>query len=167
MKHLIVYTSRYGSTERCALALGDRIQGGAQIVDLRATRRGGAPAEERLRAAEVVVIGGPIYAGRIRPEISRFCERNREALLARRVALFICGLETGDRAREELAAAFPEWLSAHAFSRRILGGEARLGSMRWLDRFLFTRVARGTGDIYRIDTGEIGALAAEINALQG
>ena len=164
MSALIVYASKYGTTQRCALELRDRLGGGAQVMDLRGA--GGAGRKELERAldvAGVVVVGGSIYAGRIRPEVPRFCERYREKLLGRKVALFICCLETGDRAREELAAGYPEWLSSHAFERAILGGEVRLGALRPLDRFLFTRLGKVTVDVSRIDHGAIGALAAKID----
>jgi menaquinone-dependent protoporphyrinogen oxidase len=165
MSTLIVYATRYGTTARYAAALRETLGAGAEVVRLRrlsGERR--RDMETALDAASVVVIGGPIYAGRIRPEVSRFCERYRSKLLERRVALFICCLETGDRAKEELEAAYPVWLTAHAVSRRILGGEVRLRALRPLDRFLFTRFAGQLRDASRLDLSAVSALAAVIDA---
>lgn len=165
MSALIVYASKYGTTGRCAIELRDRLHGGAQVLDLQSAGGGGRKElEQALEAAAVVVVGGPIYAGRVRPEVSRFCERYRELLLGRKAALFICCLETGDKAREELAAAYPDWLSSHARERAVLGGEVRLKELRALDRFLFTTVARAKRDVSRIDHEAIAALAARIDA---
>jgi menaquinone-dependent protoporphyrinogen oxidase len=165
VRKLIVFASKYGATERCVREIADRAGGEVELADLRAPGGAKDALEEAVRGAGVVAIGGPIYSGRIRAEVPRFCERHRELLLSRRVALFICGLETGDLAREELAAAFPEWLSAHAFSRRILGGEVRLATLGMLDRFLFGRLAGQRADVSRVDARQIEALAAELAAL--
>jgi menaquinone-dependent protoporphyrinogen oxidase len=155
---LIVYASRYGCTERCAREIGSRVPG-PTYLDLRGRK---PDAAALLEASSAVAIGGPIYAGRILKAVPRFCEAHRTALLGRRVVLFITCLERGVRAREELGGAFPEWLIAHAYSRRILGGEARPAAMRHVDRFLFRKVAGETGDVLRLDNHEIEKVAREL-----
>ena len=80
MSALVVYATRYGSTERRALEIAATLRGAA--MDLRTRDR---ELRAALEAADTVVVGGPIYGGRILGSVSRFCERHRELLLARRV----------------------------------------------------------------------------------
>jgi menaquinone-dependent protoporphyrinogen oxidase len=159
MSALIVYSTRHGTTARCAKLIAERIPGGAELADLSL----GTPL---LEPHEVVIVGGAIYAGRIRPAITRFCESHRDALLARKVGLFICCLYTGDRARAQLSDAFPPWLSAHAFAARPIGGavvQARLGMF---ERLLFRKVTGMRGDIDRVDEEALDGLVAAAGTAQ-
>lgn len=165
MSTLIAYASRHGTTEQCAFELRDRLRGGAQVVDLcgsdAADRR---ELERMIDESSVVVVGGPIYAGRVGRQVRRFCERYRERLLGRKVALFICCLQTGDRARAELEAAYPGWLRAHASATGIFGGAARAGELGRLDRLRLSRVSGSSKDLSCIDRDAIRALASRIDA---
>ena len=150
MKTLIVFATRHGTTAACARLLADRL--GADVADLRAAR-------PRLEPYDVVLVGGPIYAGRIHPRVRRFCERSRDALLARRVGLFICCLYTGEQARLQLGDAFPPWLSSHAFASRPLGGIVRQAALGALERYMFRKLTGAGGDLERLDHAAIGELA--------
>ena len=113
-----------------------------------------------LDSYDTVLVGGAIYAGRIRPAVRRFCERSTGALLARRVGLFACCLYAGERAQAQLTDAFPAWLAGHAFAARALGGAVRLADLGRLERFVFQKVAGITEDVERIDSAAIAELAA-------
>jgi menaquinone-dependent protoporphyrinogen oxidase len=159
MNVLIAYRTRYGATRRCARLMQERIRGEVTLADLREDSR---PPLERF---QVVLIGGSIYAGRIQREIGAFCERHREELLGRRVGLFLCCLYEGERAQAQLAESFPPWIGAHAFSRRVLGGELVLERLKPLDRLLIRAMGKPAGDVHRLREAEIEALCREVNAL--
>jgi menaquinone-dependent protoporphyrinogen oxidase len=154
VKTLIVYSTRHGTTARCARLLAQAIPGGADLADLRTT-----PAPD-LTGYDTLLVGGSVYGGRIRPAVKRFCERSADALLDRRVGLFICCLYTGLRAEAQLGEAFPPWLTVRAFARRSLGGAVRLADLGLVERFVFERVARVHEDVDRIDAAAIADLAA-------
>ncbi len=154
MKALIVYSTRYGATAACARLLAEALPGGADLADL------GATSSPELAGREVVLIGGPIYGGRIHQRVPRFCERYRDALLGRRVGLFICCFYTGEQARAELAEAFPPWLTSHAFAALPLGGAVRQAALGPVERFLFRKIAGTAEDMDRIDRPAIEELAA-------
>ncbi len=156
---LIAYRSRYGATEACARKLAERLGGETVIHDLR-TR----PAPD-VRAFDAVLVGGSIYAGKIQREVGAFCERQREALSAVPVGLFICCLFEGEKAREELNAAFPPWLAAHAFAREVLGGELRVEKLSRIDRFLAKSAIRPLRDISGIREDVLEALVKAVTAL--
>ncbi len=154
MKALIVYTTRYGTTAACARMLAEAMPRGADLADLRDAASPG------LEGRELVLIGGPIYGGRIHQRVPRFCERNREALLARKVGLFVCCFYSGERARAELAESFPAWLTGHAFAALPLGGAVRQADLGPVERFLFRRIAGTDEDLDRIDHAAVAELAA-------
>ena len=143
MKILVAYRTRYGCTRRYAGLLAEKLPGEVTLTDLR--RQG------RLSPAsfDLVLLGGPIYAGALPSSLTRFCERNRAGLLRVPVGLFICCLYEGEKARAQLDSAFPQWLSLHAFGRWALGGEIRPGNLGLFDRLLVRAMGRSLGDISR------------------
>jgi menaquinone-dependent protoporphyrinogen oxidase len=158
VKVLIAYRSKYGTTETCAHALAERIKAETALADLRIRRT------PDVRVFDVVLIGGSIYGGRIQREVTSFCERQGELLLKRKTGLFLCCLSQGDHAREQLQAAFPEWLAAHAFARSLFGGDLRYDRLTLLDRLLVRGLPRPPHGVSLLDTDALSAMAALVNS---
>ena len=158
MKAALVYRSRYGTTERCAREIASGIHCDADLFDL---RRKPVPI---LNEYGLVIIGGPIYAGKGMVAIRRFCDAHREELLQRDVGLFICCLYDGEKAEEELARSYPEWLAAHAYARTWLGGAIEIGKLKPIDRFLTRKVGGAQADVDTVDAERIRAFCAATNA---
>lgn len=154
MRTLVAYASRYGTTEDCARELAKRLPGEVVLRDLRRNGR------EPIEGFDAVVVGGPIYAGRILAAVERFCDRNRKPLLRAAVGLFICCLYTGERAQAELESAFPAWLTAHARVRKVIGGAIEVQRLSLLDRFLVRAVV--DHDVRTVRLGELDAIAAAL-----
>ena len=135
MRTLIVYRSKYGTTESCAgkIAEGLGEGGGHKAVLMNLKEKPG----NNLEPYDTVVIGSPIYGGLIHPAVSRFCRKYRTHLLGRPVALFVCGLDRGERAESQIRTAYPPWLTLHAFTRHHLGGSLHPRSLHPGDRLLF------------------------------
>ena len=158
MKVLVAYRSKYGTTESCAHALAERIRAETTLVDLRFRRTAD------LGAFDVVLIGGSIYGGRIQREVTSFCESRSDLLLKRKVGLFLCCLSQGEHAREQLQAAFPDRLSAHAFARSLFGGDLRDDRLTFVDRLLVRGLPRPPRGTSLIDTNAIAAMADQVNS---
>jgi menaquinone-dependent protoporphyrinogen oxidase len=156
---LIVYRSKYGFTEGCARALATRITAACEVVDL-ASR--GVPDP---RDFDVVLVGGSIYGGKIQREISVFCDRYAPVLREGRVGLFISCLYTGDHARAQMQAAFPDWLTGSAFAAGLFGGEIRYRELRLLDRLLVRTVSPLSTDVSNPKPEALREMAAAVNAL--
>ena len=161
----IVYTTRYGSTRIVAEAVRSGLNecGFGQVELVLA-----ADADsERLESADLVVIGGPIYAGRILGDTSKFCETHRELLLQRPVGLFITCLYDGEQATTQLVDAFPSWLHGHACARADLGGMVDLKQLKFIDRFLMKKIAKVHEDVDRIRKPAIRAFASTLAGCLG
>lgn len=159
MSVLIAYRSKYGATADCARALAARIPVQTKLADLARDRR------PDVAAADVVLIGGSIYGGKIQREVPAFCDRQRELLLARPVGLFICCLYRDEHAMAQLSSAFPDWLLAHAFARSWLGGEIHRDRLTLFDRVLIRSLPQSIHDIATVRREAIEELAAAVNAL--
>ena len=158
MRTLIAYQSKYGTTAACARALAEKIGGDVDLANLSETEEVG------LRDYEVIIIGGAIYGGKLQRKAVLFCERNRKALLQRRVGIFLCCLYQGEAALRQLQSAFPDWLLAHAFARALPGGEVHYDRLTFFDRLLVRGLARGGEELLRMRTKELDDLAAAVKS---
>ncbi len=159
MRVLVAYRSKHGTTAACARLLGEKIRAESVIADLAQK-----PWPEA-REFDVVLVGGSVYGARIQPEVSAFCHRQREALLGRKVGLFLCGIYQGELARAQLQGAFPDWLLAHAFATSLFGGELHLSRLTFWDKFSLLGNPRWSREVLGTDAGAIDAMAAAVNAL--
>jgi len=162
MRTLIAYRTKYGTTASCAHRLAEKIGGEVTIVDLVQS-----PPPD-VTAHDVVVIGGSIHAGKVQRQVGWFCERNRAALLSRRVGVFLCCLFTGEEAVVQMQSAFPDWLLAHAFARSFPGGEIRFSRLTFIDRLLVRSLPHPPkGDVSRLNPAALDELAAAVRAEVG
>lgn len=165
MKTLIVYATRYGTTEACARLLEEKLDGAAELLRI-PTR-----ARRDFGGVDVVLVGGSIYGGTIQTQVGDFLEEHRPAIETRPLGLFLCGLLRGEQAQAQLVSAFPEWAFAHAFSRRALGGRVDLARLSLVDRILvrgLSPIGRELGSetvLDRIAYDQVDLLAADVNAL--
>lgn len=83
MKGLVVFDTKYGSTEKVAKWICGGI---SDTVDLK------RPNEVESLEYDLLVVGSPIYGGKPLKSVADFLEENKNRLAKRRVALFlVCG----------------------------------------------------------------------------
>jgi menaquinone-dependent protoporphyrinogen oxidase len=159
MRTLIAYRTKYGTVAACARMLAEKIGGDVALADLADAR------DVSVREYDVVLIGGSIYAGKLQRKVVSFCEKNRGALLQRRVGVFLCCLYQGEEALMQLQSAFPDWLLAHAFARALPGGEVHYDRLTFLDRLLVRSLPHPPGDLLRMRPEAMDELAAAVKSL--
>ena len=137
MKTLIVYGTRYGCTQKCAELLQERLPGNVRLQNAKAAR---GP----LQGYDAVIVGGSVYMGKIRPEVSRFCRRHRGELLKKRLGLFAC-CYTPNETAGFLETLFPRELLDHAAYAAAVGGEMRYEKMNVVYRRLFESLKKMEG----------------------
>ena len=138
MRTLIVYASKYGCTEKAAFFLKSRL-GEAEVVNLKHAK---VPA---LAGYDSVILGGSIYYGKIRKEMTSFTSTYGQELLNKRLGLFICAGMTGEKAKQELKLAYPDALYNSAVAKGILGDEIYPEKMSPLDKWIL-RMVKGKGN---------------------
>jgi menaquinone-dependent protoporphyrinogen oxidase len=115
-KWLVVYGSKYGSTQEVAQSIADGL--GADIAN--------AATHPDVRPYDVVVIGSPIYGGEFLPSVRDFVRVNRPLLAKRKIATFITAAAQWERSvgltGEEDDLVFTQQEYADGLAR-LAGGE--------------------------------------------
>ncbi len=155
---IIVFATKYGTTEKAASLIKDNLPG-AVVCDLRKNP------DPRLEEFDLVVIGGPIYAGKIHRAIKKFCRKNLEALLRKKTALFICCMYEGEKAEQQFRDAYTEKLRQSTSLSAIFGGELSLEKLNFLERFVIKKFIGVKESASRFQPGKIREFADRLRSI--
>lgn len=158
MHTLIVYATKHGCTENCAEILARQLGREVKTVNLKKNRL------PDLSGFDTIIVGGSIHAGRIQGIIKRFCQNYRDRLMEKRLGLFLCCMEEGDKAQAQFDLAFPDDLKAHAAAKGLLGGVIDFQKMNWLEKAIMKKIAKTDQNIMNIKETEISRFAQSILA---
>lgn len=157
MSVLIAYATKYGTTKRVAEQVAAEVRG-ASATEI---GRDGSPNPGH---HDLVVIGGPVYAGKILPAVPKYCEANREALSRMPVAIFISCLYKDEQAQQQLEAAFPPWLLSRAFGKYTVGGAVHMDRLTFFHRMIMKGVMKTSEDIDAVDEAGVRKMISEVQA---
>lgn len=87
---LVAYASKSGATAEIAGWIGEALRRAGATVDLRS-----ADDVMTLEGFDAIVIGGPLYMGKVLKPVPAFFSRHRAALAGKPVAVFIAGSSLG------------------------------------------------------------------------
>lgn len=155
VKIAVVFSTKHGTTEKVAQHIATLLGGDVTLISLEEARM------PDLAAFDSVVIGGSIYAGKIRRKVASFCSKNLGVLLQKRVALFACGMNYKEY-DAELHNAFPDQLRKHAVWSGVVGGEFYIDRMNFFERFLIRKISGVTTSISKLDYEKIEELVAAV-----
>lgn len=133
MKTIIVYTSKYGCTEKAADVLKSRMGGEVEVINLRLAQ------EPSLREYDTVILGGSIYYGKIQKEMTAFVNKVKPELASKRVGFFICA-GNKEQAAQVLQSAFPDDLLQTAVATEVFGDEIYYNKLSLMDKFILRMV---------------------------
>ena len=133
MSTLIVYASKYGFTKTCAEILAKKLGENVDIYDLNSNL-------PDLMKYDKVIVGGSIYAGKIRKPVMRFCTDNLNTLKGKKLGLFICGMAKEDDAQKQLDSSFPQELLAVCAAKGFFGGECNYEKMNFMEKFIMKKI---------------------------
>ncbi len=93
---LVAYASRKGSTAEIAQAIGKELQSAGKSVDVMEMKT-----VSSLEGYDAVVIGAPVYTGKVTGDVAAFVARHKDGLRGLPVAAFTAGIapvypKTGD-----------------------------------------------------------------------
>ena len=157
MPTIIIYMTTHGCTEKATRLLMNQLSDDINIVNLE-----GVP-DPDLDRYDRVIIGGSIHMGEIQKELRRYCERNLQKLLSKRVGLFLCCMYEGDVAAKQFEEAYPAELRAHAAAIGLFGGEISFDKMNSLEKMIVKRVAKIDQDVSKLNNLAIKEFAAALN----
>ena len=149
MKTLIAYSTKYGTTKMCANLLGEKLGTDVTLANISETRN------INLSPFDCVIIGGPIYMGRLKSNTKKFCYRHQDVLATKKVGLFVCHLENEKSIVDIMATQFPGKLFDAAAVTNGFGGASLVSKMKGMDKFMFTKIAKSTEDKENINYANI------------
>jgi len=129
---LIVYTSRHGTTRTLVDNIVEHLAASVDVINLKTQTM------PNLDRYQKILIGGPIYNGRVSGSIRHFCEKHKTQLLSRKVGLFLSCITGFEQAERYMKVSFPRWLLEHAFAKEQLGGKLIRKSIRPSQRLLLS-----------------------------
>jgi len=156
MKTLIVYASKYGCTADCANLLKEKLSGDITLVGINKM-----PVKIDVNGYDTIIIGGSVYVGRVSKNLRMFCESNLDALLKKRIGVFLCSA-LADQFNNTLKNNFPILLLDNATVIKLFGSEARLEKMNFMDSMIIKTVTKGDFSSFRISYESIDEFALEI-----
>jgi len=153
MKTVIIYATQHGCADKCAHTLANNLDTDTQLFNVEI--------EDKINLEEydTVILGGSIHAGSVNKSIKKFIKSNIEALLKKKLGLFICCMYEGDQALEQFQNAFPEALRNKAVAHGLFGGELILEKMNMMEKTIIKKVANIDKTISNINYSNIKAFA--------
>jgi len=134
MKTIVVYASNHGCTEKCARKLGEQLGEQTTVVNLRQS-------SVDINEFDAVIVGGSIHVGKIQSEVTKFCEDNGQALLGKKLGLFLC-CANATEVEAQIGTAFPSELREHATVVEHFGHEFNLEKLDFFSKLIVKTVAK-------------------------
>jgi menaquinone-dependent protoporphyrinogen oxidase len=158
MKTLIVYATMHGCSEKCANQLRERFSPEIDIINIKKKKPKGLSNYDR------IIVGGSIHAGKIQRKIKSFCQKNEVLLKQKKLGLFLCCMEEGEKAQQQFEEAYPESLRSHASAIGLFGGEFDFDRMGVLARAIIKKIAKIEESVSKISHEAISDFAEKMNA---
>lgn len=156
MKTLIIYYSKYGTTETCVKMLREKVQGQVTAVNLL------TEAAPDLGGYDFVLIGTPIYVGQLPKKMNSFLNRQRETLMHKKIGLFICAGHE-EELHIYLEKSFPVWLLAKVMFIDHVGHGIDFQRANFFVKFMLKKMFKITESYLQLKGDAIDQLAANLN----
>jgi len=155
---LIAYVSKHGTVKKCVERIAHSLSGKVDQFDLQKNPK------IDLAGYDTVVIGGSIHAGRIQKQIKRFCEEKQDHLKQKRLGLFICCMDEGEKAQQQFKNSYPDRLINTAVAKGLFGGEFLFDRMNFLEKFIIKKIAKIDSSVSKLKEDNIAKFIAEVES---
>jgi len=160
MKTLILFSSRYGATEKCANLIMKELRDDVDVINLR-------NGEFRdIGNYDIILIGGGVYAGKLQSEITKFIEANEDCLRNKKVGIFLC-CKDSEKTAEYAKANLPDWLINGLFLLENTGYEINFERMNFFEKFLFKTLFKIKKSYSELKYDSIEKIANKVNKMGG
>lgn len=153
MKNIIIYASLHGFTERCVETLKDKLTDNTTLY-----KAGSDNGKPNLQDYDNIIIGGPVYVGKIRPELVKFINENMDTLLEKSLFLFTC---SGDMDDDYVKKSLPEEIYRKALHKAHFGAELDYSKLGFIEGIIMRLM--GKKEYSRMKTDAIKEMADNVN----
>lgn len=147
MKTIIIYDSRNGTTEDCAINIKKSLN--CDSVNLR------KQSIKSIDEYSLIVIGTPLYMGHPLKRIKSFCRKNENKLLNKHIAFFVCGLGEPKAMIEQFKNSIPSKLIDKAEIISHFGGEIRPEKAHFFEKLILQKMLEDKKMNNKINNQEI------------
>lgn len=159
MKTLVVYSSKYGATEKCAKILKDKLGETCSLSNI------ATESHPSLEDYETVMIGSSIYAGKMRADVLSFVTENEQVLQTKNIGVFLCCKDQGAEAISYISQNMPTWVIENAFVQSAFGHEINLEKMNFVERNILKMIFKVKESYSKIDEKQIDEAVEAIKQL--
>ena len=136
MNILIVYTSKTGTTEKCAKKLSESLGNDVRLIKLKDAKG------ENLASYDVVILGGNIRAGKAPSKLKKYIKKNPE-LTNKKLGIFLCFADVSEKLDEYLTNNFDEEFLKNCDVKGHFGGEFHFDRMNFMIRKIIKKMSEG------------------------
>ncbi|WP_114164917.1 flavodoxin domain-containing protein [Exiguobacterium sp. TNDT2] len=159
MNTLIAYSTRYGTSEKVAHLLAERLPGDVHIQNIV------EQPDVEWETVDHVIVGSSIRMGKIQDEMTAWLHMNETQLLKRPLGLYLCaGTPTAAERQRELEDAYREVLRAHAYFVEVVGNGYDFERMGFLDKAIVRMMAKQTVSSLNLDEAMLDELVESAQA---
>ncbi len=152
---LILYRSKYGSTQEYVKALSEKIEGDYEISEVKSF-------SGKLKDYDVIILASCTYMGRIL--ITDFIKENEKILRSRETYLFVTGLIPEDKeASKQSFELIPESVRRNLIGYKKLPGRIRASELNFFERMILKMTKAKNDDL--ADFSEIDKVVEDLNNL--
>ena len=155
MSTVILYTTKHGTSAKCAGILQEKASEETRTVNLKDLP------DFDLAPYDRVILGASVYVEKIQSEMTDFCVRNSELLLKKELGLFICSGDTG-KAGARYLKLFGKDIYSHAVSKKLFGSEIYWHKMNFIEKLAMRIIKKTKTSTSDLETGAISELATEM-----
>jgi menaquinone-dependent protoporphyrinogen oxidase len=142
---LIAYASQRGSTAEIAQAIGKELQTAGHTVDVVEMRT-----VSSLKGYHAVIIGAPLYMGKVMADVGNFVEKYRDTLTKMPVAAFTVGMSPVGKDSAVIDTAMRIFHRALAplepVTETIFAGKVDLAKLSFIQRWMIRKAKAPVGD---------------------
>ncbi|MDR1725055.1 MAG: flavodoxin domain-containing protein [Bacteroidales bacterium] len=154
MNTAIIFTTKHGTTAKVAALIAEKLKDtDTKLFNLKEVKK------IDIGNFECIILGTSMYAGNASKKLQTFIHKNQDALLNKKLGLFVCGMEQNlNNQQNELKKSFPQWLHQKAVAEQFCGGEFLFERMNFIERMIIKRIAKTNKSLSNILTENIDLL---------
>ncbi len=158
MATLIIYKSRHGTTKKVAVNLSKLIKD-EKVDTVELTYFDSID----LLDYDTIIIGASIHMGKISYDMRSFMSSNIKLLLTKRIGLYLCCMEEGEKAQQQFDDAYNSSLRNASVSNGIFGGEFLFEQMNFIEKIIIKKHAGYKSSVSKLKLDLIDQFASDIN----
>ncbi len=157
MNTLVLFSSKHGSAKYAAERIASKLKNDFTIVDL--DRKSNISLEQ----FDSVIMGGSVYAGRMRSSIVKFVKKNENELAKKKLGFYIICMSPMEKVPNFFIDFYGKSLAEKAAAKEIFGGKYDFDKMNFIEKFIIKKISGVNSTVSTIDEDLITKFSEKFN----